>query len=260
MRSFRKKAVVIGVIALVWMLVGCIVGPLYCLPNEHEWNPAVPGHCYNFSNYFLGMEIAEVLIDIAILTLPIRMISGLHLPRRKKVLLGGVFLVGAFVCVTCLVRVGYLYNPHGTNGLFPTFSWVAFTDDCKVNLGKSEIWSCVQLGIAVVCACLPLYGPIVTQMAMLPLTLRESCASLLGSWSNSRLKSPANVESSTNSEYKCRAFHGSKGSSRYGKMENGSLDGEALTQHQALDGAYVVPKDGSMALRTINVQHEIDIV
>lgn len=58
------------------------------------WDPTVPGHCYNFNSFFLAMELMNLFLDVAILALPIKMILGLQLPTRKKVVIGCIFLLG----------------------------------------------------------------------------------------------------------------------------------------------------------------------
>lgn len=76
------------------MVVGIIGDCLYCIPMQSFWDPLVEGHCFNFDIWFLVMEIIDLLLDVGILCLPLRMIAGLHLPMRKRVMLVGIFLLG----------------------------------------------------------------------------------------------------------------------------------------------------------------------
>ena len=72
-----------------------VCGALYCIPAKSFWDHRVPGHCFNYDDFFLAMEIVDVILDIAILCLPFRMIAALHLSLRKKFMLSGIFLLGS---------------------------------------------------------------------------------------------------------------------------------------------------------------------
>ena len=60
------------------------------------WNPdpLSPGSCFDFPLYFLVMTLADMLIDLAIICLPIKIILGLHLSLRQRLGLLGIFLLG----------------------------------------------------------------------------------------------------------------------------------------------------------------------
>jgi hypothetical protein len=76
------------------MIVGVVAGFLYCIPMRHFWDPTVPGECFNFDNFFLVMSIVEIIIDVALLLLPLRMIANLQLNLQKKLMLSGIFALG----------------------------------------------------------------------------------------------------------------------------------------------------------------------
>ena len=50
--------------------------------------------CFNYDNWFLSMEILDLLADAVIICLPLRMIADLHLSLEKKITLAGIFLLG----------------------------------------------------------------------------------------------------------------------------------------------------------------------
>lgn len=94
MPGFRLASLIVGIVCFLWMVVGIIGDCLYCIPMQSFWDPLVEGHCFNFDIWFLVMEIIDLLLDVGILCLPLRMIAGLHLPMRKRVMLVGIFLLG----------------------------------------------------------------------------------------------------------------------------------------------------------------------
>lgn len=81
-----------------------------------SWQSQVPGHCLPFApvNYTLaGMTI---LFDVLIFTLPIPLLSRLHMSKQRKYGLIGVFLLGLFTTACSIVRVtqiSVLASGHG---------------------------------------------------------------------------------------------------------------------------------------------------
>lgn len=74
-----------------WSVFGNI---FTCIPVEAFWKDNVPGKCMNlYAMWFTnaGMNIA---IDIAIIVLPLPVLSKLQLPRRQKQALIVVFAFG----------------------------------------------------------------------------------------------------------------------------------------------------------------------
>lgn len=68
---------------------------LHCVPLRKYWDHDVPGEC-NLDNqaYFFAISIPNILIDIAILILPIRYILKLEMGRRQKQAVASLFLFG----------------------------------------------------------------------------------------------------------------------------------------------------------------------
>ncbi|MCJ1468850.1 hypothetical protein MMC07_007480 [Pseudocyphellaria aurata] len=85
----RRSSIALSVLCVLWLMV-VVVGSIFVC----YWTFEYPYRCINFSLFFLTMSIVEVLIDIAILCLPLRMISGLGLPLQHKIVLYVTFLVG----------------------------------------------------------------------------------------------------------------------------------------------------------------------
>jgi len=84
----------VGIAVTAWFVAGFVAGMLYCIPMRKFWDFTVEGHCYNFNNFFLAMEIFNLISDVVILALPLKQIWDLHLPMKKKVGIGGIFLLG----------------------------------------------------------------------------------------------------------------------------------------------------------------------
>ncbi|ESZ90140.1 hypothetical protein SBOR_9478 [Sclerotinia borealis F-4128] len=144
----RSYWIFLGIV-LVWWLAGTIATAISCVPASRFWiGPPAGGWCFNFNIYWMVMGLIEIIVDIGILILPIGVVVGLHMPNSQKVLVGGIFLLGSFVVVTGIVRVVLGYAPGSQNVDFP----------------RAELWSAVHVGMAIVCACLPNFRPLLNRI------------------------------------------------------------------------------------------------
>lgn len=91
--SFRRINYGAGIFCLVWFTAAFIGDMLYCIPIRQFWDPTAGGSCFNFADYFLAMELIDLLLDVVIIALPLKTIASLHLSLRKKLALLGIFLL-----------------------------------------------------------------------------------------------------------------------------------------------------------------------
>jgi hypothetical protein len=93
-----------------WIMMGfvaltgftCVVAGIFqCNPIRRAWHPAdVPGTCFNQVALYLANAGLNILQDLIIYFLPVRTLWNLQLPRKQRIALIVVFVVGAFVCLT----------------------------------------------------------------------------------------------------------------------------------------------------------------
>ncbi|KAE8353275.1 hypothetical protein BDV28DRAFT_148217 [Aspergillus coremiiformis] len=149
--SFQRANMGVMVFCFVWFVIAIIGDIFYCIPIQRFWDPAVPGSCFDFPVYFLIMEVVDLLLDVIIIGLPMKIILGLPLSLRKRLAVVGIFLLGAFVIVTGAVRIAYVYQRSRQLLVLP----------------QASFWSVVNLGTAIVCACLPICRPSLAQFVAL---------------------------------------------------------------------------------------------
>ncbi|KAL4993408.1 hypothetical protein BDV10DRAFT_179227 [Aspergillus recurvatus] len=154
---FRQAIYAIIAFCLVWFVAAFISSFLYCIPIRYFWDKTVDGHCFNFSVYFLVVELVDMLIDLAIIGLPIPTVLRLHMSLRKRLAVASIFLLSAFILVTGTIRIIYLYNPG----------------DDLLPLARAVLWSTINLGVAILCACLPTYPPLLVMCGNLFSSLRS---------------------------------------------------------------------------------------
>lgn len=79
----------------LWWLAGTLTASLGCMPLDEVWDWTSVPQCIDFNLFWFIMGVLEIVMDTAILILPMRMVMSLHLSRRGKWILAGIFLLGA---------------------------------------------------------------------------------------------------------------------------------------------------------------------
>ncbi|KAI1812333.1 hypothetical protein GGS20DRAFT_28203 [Poronia punctata] len=138
-----------GVACILWFLVAIFALIIFqCNPVDAYWNMFMsPLLCMDAKKLLLGYEITNLFIDVVILCIPVIVIGKLQLSKSKKIGASFVFLLGAFVCVSSIVRLTTIYD--------------ATNPDRPVLFSESIIWSTIQAGFAIICSCLPILGPLI---------------------------------------------------------------------------------------------------
>lgn len=100
-RLFPNKKIRLVVWIIFGVLVGLtistvITGLVSCRPFEANWNPELPGaRCINKEAFFRYGSIPNILTDIVMLILPVKIVWNLHTSTRLKIGLTVTFLVGS---------------------------------------------------------------------------------------------------------------------------------------------------------------------
>lgn len=95
-RSFRIQIYIVEAAVVAFWISATVADCLNCVPLEWTWKNgnADPRYCINYNTFWLVTGIFESVIDLAILALPLGMVSTLQLNRSKKFGVAGVFLLG----------------------------------------------------------------------------------------------------------------------------------------------------------------------
>ncbi|KAJ3526236.1 hypothetical protein NM208_g11291 [Fusarium decemcellulare] len=121
-----------------------------CRPASYFWeqftNPEAKGYCMNTSLFYFVNGICAMLIDVAILMVPLPTIYKLQMPLGQKLAVCGILLLGAFVCVASIIRIVSMDKLVKASD----FTWY---------MAQVFIWSCCEPFVGIICACLPTYGP-----------------------------------------------------------------------------------------------------
>ncbi|KAI5859856.1 hypothetical protein GGS23DRAFT_264360 [Durotheca rogersii] len=149
--TFRWRLLIAGLMVLSWWL-GCTAAALIeCRPILRELRgPLIyPIFCnFNFNIFWMATGVCEILLDLLILALPVSFVLRMRLSPHQKVTVSGIFLLGAFIIITGIVKVTLGYSPGSRT---PSYA-------------NTEVWAAVHTGMAIVCASLPILRPLAVRM------------------------------------------------------------------------------------------------
>ncbi|KAI0470509.1 hypothetical protein GGR56DRAFT_147989 [Xylariaceae sp. FL0804] len=109
---FVKFSNILLVINALWGIAFFIALLLQCVPVDAIWNQAAQenAHCFNPVPLYYGIAISDTIMDFVILAAPQPIIWRLQMPKRQKVAISGILLVGAFVLGSSAARVYFFFE------------------------------------------------------------------------------------------------------------------------------------------------------
>ncbi|KAI1177642.1 fucose permease [Nemania sp. FL0916] len=137
-----------------------------CSPIEAAFIKS-PGRCIPLLTEFICSAPINIVTDLAILTLPLPVLTSMRLPPRQKVILIITFTLGIFVTIVDVVRIYYLQtaineapskptsDPNAAFGGSPEFAW---------NASLALLWSAVEVNVGITCACIPTLKPLIIRI------------------------------------------------------------------------------------------------
>jgi hypothetical protein len=94
MRSIHYSLIAVGTLSVMWLLIMVFSVTFECKPIQANFDASVPGKCLNNQSGFLISELLNMLLDIALLIIPIPTLWGLRIALRERVALIGIFMTG----------------------------------------------------------------------------------------------------------------------------------------------------------------------
>lgn len=79
---------------VVWILQTILTSFLVCRPVNMNWDLTVQGHCGNGRVAYALFSIFDIITDVTIIILPLRLLGRLQIKKIYKIALIGVFAFG----------------------------------------------------------------------------------------------------------------------------------------------------------------------
>ncbi|KAL2064727.1 hypothetical protein VTL71DRAFT_3865 [Oculimacula yallundae] len=160
-----------------------------CNPIEFLWTPDLEAVCFDRVTLFYCDTIMSALTDIVILVLPIPLVWSLHMPLKKKLRIAALLGAGGLATGASVVRLILVFQPNSF-------------DDETVSFIRFNLLGIAEVGIGIICACLPAFNIFFTKRRLdrsritATPTNRSNRSQYISSTKMSRMKSSRDAESS----------------------------------------------------------------
>ncbi|RHZ64506.1 hypothetical protein CDV55_106260 [Aspergillus turcosus] len=139
---------VIGAFVILWALAIFMVGALLCLPVQKFWQPSIEGSCIDPAKFYYGQQIPNILTDLVILIMPLKVVWALPIAKTQRLLLSGVFMVGGLTLIFDIVRLVAMIESTKAG------------PDITYNQIPAVMWTCTEAAVGITAACLPNLKPL----------------------------------------------------------------------------------------------------
>ncbi|KAK2603435.1 hypothetical protein QQS21_004386 [Conoideocrella luteorostrata] len=149
-RVYRIWIYAFAAFLTIFIVILCITQASQCRPFGRYFDLTIPGKCLSENVIVIGGSVPDSCLDFALVVLAMFMIRQLQLSSSAKWKLRFLFGVGSLVGVIGFVKIAITYS---ADSLY-AFSMIS-------------LWTCVQMFLSLVCACLPVYRPIMPGGALM---------------------------------------------------------------------------------------------
>ncbi|KAG9675161.1 hypothetical protein KCU99_g3191, partial [Aureobasidium melanogenum] len=150
-RTMRRLTWLLFAALVPSVLWGVFASIFICNPVRKVWRPMTPGKCLSTRTYWVSVTAVNIVLDFAVLALPMPVISRLKLPKRQKIALVGVFLLGFFTCAVSVVRLVLVHNAYVRH-------------DFTASSAEAVTWSMVEANVGIICASLLALKPLMAYL------------------------------------------------------------------------------------------------
>ncbi|KAL2851087.1 hypothetical protein BJY01DRAFT_245187 [Aspergillus pseudoustus] len=130
---YRGTVIVVAVMIIGYTLALCIITGGPCSPLKD-------GTIKCLEKVALSQAILNLVSDFALVALPLPTIHNLHLPAKRKIMVGCILALGSGVVICSIARLPYVI-------VLPTTADTTYT---QAVLG---IWTIAEVNLGIICAC-----------------------------------------------------------------------------------------------------------
>ncbi|KAL8886803.1 MAG: hypothetical protein Q9192_006426 [Flavoplaca navasiana] len=137
-----------------------------CRPVDGAFRDSAPQNvkCLDIIALYLSSGPINIITDLALLILPMPILTAMRLPRNEKLILIVTFSFGAFVTAVDVVRIAYLQNASLSRVERTSGSSIATQRDFSWIASLSFMWSAVEVDVGIICACVPGVKPLAARL------------------------------------------------------------------------------------------------
>jgi fucose permease len=184
-KVFQWATIATLVVVNIGGLALTVLNILQCRPVGAAWSSPVPNtaKCTNIVTIYLSSAPLNIITDLAILFLPMPILTRMRLPKKQKIILVITFGFGIFVAVVDVIRIAYLQDAQ-RNTLQAAQQHSSESGNEQRNTGDlawfsslSFMWSTVEINLGIMCGCIPALKPLVRRFLpswIIDQTMRET--------------------------------------------------------------------------------------
>jgi len=86
---------IVGGFVVAWWIVVVIIQIFSCSPIAGFWDISVASKCVDPAHFYIAVAVPNILTDIIMLCLPLRMVWGLQMSQAQKIQVSLTLLTGA---------------------------------------------------------------------------------------------------------------------------------------------------------------------
>jgi hypothetical protein len=139
--TLRIASYVILAIVNVAGIVLTFLNAFECQPARAAYTPGLNGDCLSVVMLYLCSAPVNVMTDLAILVLPLPILTRLQLPRKQKAILLATFALGVFVTIVDVIRIYYLQNAIDTQRSMKKQEQIGDSADFAYTASMALMWS-----------------------------------------------------------------------------------------------------------------------
>lgn len=92
--GFTVATNVVGAFVIAWGTACLLVSIFSCVPIRGFWDITTPSKCISTREFFMGISIPNIIMDVTILALPMGKVWHLQMSRGRRLAVSGMFLLG----------------------------------------------------------------------------------------------------------------------------------------------------------------------
>jgi fucose permease len=171
-RFFRISTYVTLAVVNIGGITVTFFSAFQCRPPRAAYDLSVQNpSCISILSIYLASAPLNVASDLAILVLPIPVLTGMRLPRKQKTIIVFLFTLGVFVTIMGVVRIYYLQLAANESQTQQVQSTPESLDHSTASLAL--LWSTIEVNVGIICACIPIMKPLI--VLLLPRLLFDPC-------------------------------------------------------------------------------------
>lgn len=172
LRMSRNTQKILRIASYITLAIVNVAGVVLTFLNAFQCSPVSAAYdplqnnsnstCMSIVTLYLCSAPVNIITDLAILVLPIPVLTGMRLPQRQKTVLVVTFALGIFVTIVDVVRIYYLQQASVDSEI--TQTRLGTGTDFAYNASIALMWSAVEVNVGIICACIPTLKPLIKRI------------------------------------------------------------------------------------------------